>query len=68
MYECLRVHLKIWPASLFPLVKVCVEIAKLFGWADNRKIVHHFTIDTLNNTSQILNAEGFFFFFPRLPV
>ena len=41
------------------MVMVCAGPNILFGWADNRKMVHYFELDYLNNTPQGLNSQFF---------
>ena len=48
---CLTTHTE----DLFIEMKVCVEPAKLFGWADNRRMVHKCVIDS--HKQQFLGFE-----------
>ena len=44
----------------FIVAKFCIGSATLFGWADNKRIVHQYVTNIiLNNTPQALNSKFF---------
>ena len=45
----LSYHALNYTGDLFIVVKDHTEPARLFGWADNRRIVQHWTTDFQNN-------------------
>ena len=57
---------------LFIVMKAYVGSAKLFGWADNRRMVHHWAADSPNSTTQIfefrVSPSSRLFALPRLKI
>ena len=72
MYECANNWVKDMKLStaytddLLIEVNPYVEPAKLFGWADIRRMVHQCGTDSSNNTLHVLNSE-FFLLLVQLP-
>ena len=55
IYKSNHIKLKIYAVDLFIVAKSCVVQVSPFGWADNRRMQHHWTTTSRKSTPHSLN-------------